>query len=52
MAGGYSSGTDINEVNGKQAQRISPTLNTDGKTNASASNRPINPETDGHTHDG
>ena len=41
MPRGYSSGTDVNEVNGKQEQRIVPTLNTDGETKASAGNHPL-----------
>ena len=51
MAGGYSSGTDVIEVNGKQAQWIVPTWNTDGENDVSGGNRPINAETYGHTHD-
>ena len=41
MSGGYSSGTDVNEVNSKQAQRNIPTRNTDGETDASADNSSI-----------
>ena len=52
MARGYSSGTDVNEVNGKQVQRIVPTWNTDGESDASTGNCPINPKTDGHAHGG